>query len=271
VYAPATRYDRKDDVRARPGPLRTATTLAVLAALALVALAGLRRSRRAPPEPGAKSADVALAAVIALVLCGALALVAASTPAPRLLSATLGYTLWWGSQAGMWAWLTLAWAACLALAPAARRLRVPRAAPFAAAALGLGATAAVATASAHTAQPDEHVALYRPIASLAGSLERRVPPRRTVLLEGGLDVSAMPAKPALRYFLVRHGDRVLGPGSYRRLGWWYELERRPYDESVDVSDQAERPARRFSLVAEARYRDGWGAHVLTVWLGPGRQ
>jgi hypothetical protein len=194
------------------------------------------------------------------------------------MSATLGYTMWWGSQVGMWAWLTLAWSAWLAVAWAARKLPAPRAprtaaavASVAASLLGVGTTAIVASASAATESSDEHVALYRPIAALVASLDRRIPPGRTVLLEGRLDVSAMPLKPALRYFLVRHGVRVLGPDSYQRLGWWYELEHRPYDADVHVSDQARSPGRRFALVGEATYADGWGAHVLSVWIGPGRR
>jgi hypothetical protein len=33
-----------------------------------------------------------------LVLCAALAIVAASTPTPRVMSATLGYTMWWAHR-----------------------------------------------------------------------------------------------------------------------------------------------------------------------------
>lgn len=270
TYVPRSRYDRKYDVRATPSSLRTVTAIAVLAALGLVALAGLVCRR----------AEVAIAAVIGLVLCAALAVVAASTPTPRVMSATLGYTMWWGSQVGMWTWLTLAWSAWLALMWAARKLprgalRVPRAATaaasVAAALLGVGATAIVARASAATESPDEHVALYRPIASLVARLDRRIPPGRTVLLEGRLDVSPMPVKPALRYFLVRHGDRVLGPDSYLRLGWWYELDHRPYDASVYVADRTKRPASHLRLVGKAAYTDGWGPHVVTVWIGPARR
>jgi hypothetical protein len=269
TYVPRSRYERKFDVRATPSSLRRNTAIAVLAALALVAAAGLVRGR----------ADLTVAAVIALALCAALAFDAASTPTPRVMAATLGYTMWWGSQVGMWAWLTLAWAAWLATVWAARRLpvgapRVPRAAtaaaPIAAALLGLGATAVVARASAATESPDEHVALYRPIASLAARLDRRIAPGRTVFLQGSLDVSPMPVRAALRYFLTRHGDRVLGRGATVRLGSWYELDHRHYDASLHVADVRRPPAKHLRLAAEATYRDGWGPHVVTVWLGPGR-
>src|SRR5204862_8179927 len=115
---------------------------------------------------------------------------------------------------GMWAWLRLVWSGWLALAWAAEkvpagRLRVPRAAAVgatvAAALIGVTTTLLVARASAATESPDEHVALYRPIAALIARLDRRIPPRENVLLDGRLDVSPMPVKAALRYFLVRHG------------------------------------------------------------------
>jgi hypothetical protein len=69
---------------------------------------------------------------------------------------------------------------------------------------------------------------------------------------------------------VRHGDRVLGPDSYLRLGSWYELDHRPYDAFVRISDQARRPVKHVELVGEAAYTDGWGPHILTVWIGPGK-
>ncbi len=96
TYVPRSRYERKYDLRVKPSSLRTAAAIDVLAALALVTVSGLVRGR----------ADLAVAAVIALALCAALAFDAASTPTPRVMAATLGYTMWWGSQVGLWAWLT---------------------------------------------------------------------------------------------------------------------------------------------------------------------
>ena len=49
--------------------------------------------------------DLAAAALIGLGLCLALGLEAASNPAARLLEETLGYTMWWGSEVGLWVWL----------------------------------------------------------------------------------------------------------------------------------------------------------------------
>jgi hypothetical protein len=110
LQTPKSRWQRKYEVRSTPTALARRSTIAALAALVVVALVGALRRRR----------DVATLALTALVLCPALAAVAASTPTPPLLSATLGYTMWWGSQVGMVVWLTLAWAAWLVLAWSAR-------------------------------------------------------------------------------------------------------------------------------------------------------
>ena len=111
LQTPKSRWQRKYEVRSTPSALARNSTIAMLAALVLVALMALVRRRR----------DVATLALTALVLCPALGAVAASTPTPRRLSATLGYTMWWGSQAGMVVWLALAWVLLLVLAWAVRK------------------------------------------------------------------------------------------------------------------------------------------------------
>ena len=95
-------------------------------------------------------------------------------------------------------------------------------------------------------------------------------PGQTVALNGGLDVSPMPIKPALRYLLVRHGVRVLGRRAYERLGYYYETDHRPYVAALYVSDRLGPPAAHTGLVARARYVDGWGRWTVSVWVGPGR-
>jgi hypothetical protein len=300
LHVPHDRWERKYDVRSQPGGRATTTCLFLLGALLAALIVALARRRR----------DVAAAALIGFVLCAALAAEAAATPVPRILSATLGYTMWWGTQVGMWVWLILAWSAWLGLAWLAERARLPawlarlggrarlpagrmrlagrtrlagRARPRLrlqgrpAASLGVGlacligvaGTAAVGAAVAATEKPDEHLAIYRPLAELGRSLERAIPAGRTIQLEGRLDISALPIKPGLRYLMVRHGVRVLGRGSYLRLGGWYELYDRPYDDDVYVYDGVKPPAPRARLVDRVRYRDGWGAHVVSVWMTPG--
>jgi hypothetical protein len=264
LHVPADRWSRKYDVRRPPGSVRTATAVAMLAALALAAALGLLRRR----------ADVTAAAAIGVVLCAALAAEAAHTPVPRVLSATLGYTMWWGSQVGMWVWLVVVWSAWLALIAGARALarRRPsfdrvRFAVAVASALALGAMAVAAAVVSSTEKPDEHVAVYRPIATLGAQLTRRFAAGQTVMLDGRLDVSPMPIKPALRYLLVRHGVRVVSRGADQRLGSYYELDHHPYDATVYVRDRLGRPAPHTRLVARARYVDGWGPWTVSVWVG----
>ncbi len=289
LHTPASRWQRKYEVRSTPSALATRSTLAMLAALALVAAVGLLRRRR----------DVAALALIALVLCPALGAVAASTPTPRLLSATLGYTMWWGSQVGMVVWLSLAWALWLALAwgargvaPTARRHRAQTAsrrarthAPAAARAqsslptahsaalgsviltlLGIAAVAAVGDAVARQGTPDEHAVTYRPIKAIDARLARLIPRGGSVLLEGALDGATMPVKPAVRYFLVARGIRVLAPGSFLRLGAWYELYHRPYREAIYLSDVPRPPVPRVPLAFQVSFREGSTVNTVYVWL-----
>ena len=259
LHLPADRWSRKYDVRRPPGSVRTATAAAMLASLGLGAVLGLLRRRR----------DVSAAAAIGLVLCAALAAEAAHTPVPRVLSATLGYTMWWGSQVGMWVWLVVAWSAWLVLSPRARTLapRLPLVlAPAVVSLVAVGGTAAAGAAVSRTEKPDEHVAVYRPIAALGTPLTRMFASGQTVRLVGRLDVSPMPIKPALRYLLVRHGVRVVSPGASVRLGSYYEVDHRSYDATVYVGDRLGPPAAHARLVARAHYVDGWGPWTVSVWV-----
>jgi hypothetical protein len=272
LLTPKSRWQRKYEVRSRPSALATNSCIAMLAALVLVcAVASLRRRR----EPAAL-------ALVALVLCPALGSVAASTPTPRLLSATLGYTMWWGSQVGMLVWLALAWALWLALARAARavgataqgsRRRVARLATLASTALSLlalGATGAIAGTVAAQGQPDEHAAAYRAIRSIDARLAKLIPRGGSVLLEGSLDGATMPIKPAVRYFLVTRDTRVLAPGSSLRLGTWYELYDRPYREAIYLSDVARAPVRGVPLAFDVSFREG-GSQLNTVYVWHSRR
>jgi hypothetical protein len=300
LRTPKSRWQRKYEVRSEPSVLATNSTIAMLAALVLVTAVALMRRHRA----------VATLALTALVLCPALGAVAASTPTPRRLSATLGYTMWWGSQAGMVVWLALAWVLLLVLAWAVRKLvravrrrrastapehegspsgspslpdrpahsdlpAPPRpASPSRRAALGatlltlagIGAAAAVGNAVAAKATPDEHTTLYRPIKAIDARLARLVPRGGSVVLEGTLDGATEPIKPSLRYFLVARGTRVLAPGSYLRLGTWYELYRRPYREAIYLSDVPRPPVRHVPLAFDVGFREGRTVNTVYVWI-----
>ncbi len=271
LQTPKSRWQRKHEVRSTPSALATNSTIAMLAALVLVALVALLRRRR----------DVATLALTALVLCPALASVAASTPTPRRLSATLGYTMWWGSQAGMMVWLALAWVLALVLAWAVRKAarRVPHPAGRVVALssvlltlAGIGGAAAVGNAVAAQATPDEHATLYRPIKALDTRLARLVPRGGSVVLEGILDGATEPIKPSLRYFLVARGTRVLAPGSDLRLGTWYELYERPYREAIYLSDVPRSPVKHAPLAFDVSFREGSTVNTVYVWIShrPGR-
>jgi hypothetical protein len=363
LQTPKSRWQRKYEVREQPSETSTRSAIALLAALVVVLLGGLLLRRRA----------VAAMAACALVLCPALAAVAAATPTPRLLSATLGYTMWWGSQVGMMVWLALAWAAWLCVAwavgrvgPALQRIAAsysrahthagtngtpnttssslptgtttPSPAPTgtpttttpsplptadprptraragtngtpktttlsprptnadpplptnanthsphptavepprtrARATLQLLSTvlavivvAAIGKAVAAQGQPDEHAVTYAPIRELDARLGPLVPRGGSVLLEGTLDGATMPVKPAVRYFLVARGTRVLAPGSDMRLGAWYELYRRPYREAIYLSDVPRPPVRRVPLAFAVSFREGRTRNTVYVWI-----
>jgi hypothetical protein len=265
LQTPGSRWQRKYEVRSPPSTLATNSTIAMLAALVLAALIALVRRRR----------DVATLALTALVLCPALGSVAASTPTPQRLWATLGYTMWWGSQAGMAVWLTLAWVLALVLAWAVRKAirRIPRPAGRLAALgsvlltlVGIGTAAAVGNAVAAQATPDEHAALYKPIKAIDARLARLVPRGGSVVLEGLLDGATEPIKPSLRYFLVTRGTRVLAPGSYLRLGTWYELYKRPYREAIYLSDVARAPVKHVQLAFDVSFREGAQVNTVYVWI-----
>ncbi len=276
LHTPASRWQRKYEVRSTPTTLATDSTVAMLAALTLLLLLALLRHRR----------DLAALALIALVLCPALGTVAAATPTPRLLSATLGYTMWWGSQVGLVVWLTLAWALWLALAWSARRAAgamrrrhagtPPSNRTSALAALlsvtltllGIGTVAAVGEAVAGAGKPDEHAILYRPVKAIDARLAELIPRGGSVLLEGNLDGATMPVKPAVRYYLVTRGTRVLAPGSSLRLGTWYELYNRPYREALYLSDVPQPPTKHLELVFHTGFREGSTPNTVYVWRSP---
>jgi hypothetical protein len=279
LYVPNTRWDRYQDVIAKPDTSRTASTIVALALLLLVAVVAALRRR----------GDVLAAALIGLALCLAVGVVAAKTPAtPRNLASTVGYTLWWASHVGMWVYLVIAWATWLAvaamlprlLAQVARRagetwrarsawLVRPRwraAVGGALSVLGIAAVATAGGAVAATAKRDQHFELYAPIARIDAALERTIPSFMTVRYVGGLDPATLPIKPAIRYALALRDIRVLATGSFQRLGYWYELFRRPYDMTLYVANGPRRPAKDASLVTHAGFNDPAGRHDVYVWL-----
>jgi hypothetical protein len=255
---PASPWNRKFEVRAASSTLATVSSVLILVALLAVAAIGILRRR----------AELWTGALIALALCAGLMAVASATPTKRVLAETLGYTLWWGSPAGMFVWVLLGWSVVALLAPLRlASLRLPRlGTPVLASATGLAAVAAVAIAVALAARPDYHRPEYRPIAQIYAGLKRAVPPHRTVKLVGQLGNTTFRFKMATRFALLKRGIRPLAPGTDVRLGSWYQLDHRAFDCAVYVKDGSSRPAPKSTAVARFRFEDGTGSYPVTVWV-----
>jgi hypothetical protein len=250
---PASPWNRKFEVREATSALATVSTVVLLAALLAVAVIGVMRRR----------SELWAGALIALMLCAGLYAVAAATPTKRVLAETLGYTMWWGSPAGMFVWVVLAWSAVMMIAELALpRRRIPIFASAAAAAVLAG----TATAVTLNERSDYHLPEYGPLAKIYASLDRSIPPRRTVELLGYLGSRTFRFKMAARYAMVRRGIRPLSPGIDVRLGSWYDLDHRRYDCAVYVKDGTSSPAHLASEVARFSFEDGTGSYPVTVWI-----
>jgi hypothetical protein len=256
---PRSPWERKVDVRSGSGTLASVSCLLMLCALLAITALGLLRRR----------AELWAGALAALVLCAALAVVAATTPSERLLSATLGYTMWWGSPAGMFVWLIIGFSIATLVserltARGPSRLR----APALASAVGIGAAALAAGAVAATQGADYHLSEYQPLNAMYAGLDRDIPARRTVRLMTALGPATFRFKMAARFAMVRRGIRPLVPGRDVRLGAWYELDHHRYDCAVHVNDGSARPSPGAALVAQVTYREGPASYPVTIWVSP---
>jgi hypothetical protein len=247
---------RLRDLSTAPSVASRLTCVLLLLALAAVGALGWRHGRL----------DLAAAAAIGLVLCGALAAMVAATPTKA--TNTLGYMLWWGSVAGMWVWLTLVWSAVVLLERARAPAQLTGARVRArAAAAGAVVVAVVGAGVAAAARADTHEPYYRATRALASSLDRWVPSGESVRLtqRGGVMVAI---EPTIRYTLRRHGVRALGHYANRRPGAWYELDGRPFEQIVSVNGDAPAPFSPATVVARVTLTDHRGAHRLTATLSP---
>jgi hypothetical protein len=170
-----------------------------------------------------------------LGLCAAAAAVAAATPTRHILSQSLGYTLWWASPAGMFAWLVLGWSVAT-LAPRPRRIEAGRAAPWALGA-GLAAALAAGTAAAAAQARDQDEVEYGPIHTVIARVEAELPPTaKSVRIAGSSSFTAFDFKGALIYALRRDGRQPLILRGTRRLGTSYEARGRSAGATVSVWD-----------------------------------
>ena len=86
-------------------------------------------------------------------------------------------------------------------------------------------------------------------------------------------MSTLPLEPGVRFGLVRHGDHVLSQGAHQRLGFYYELEDKPYSWYVFIAD-GKRARRHLLRGVTVRFHDFWGSHTFSAWIarvGPGRR
>ena len=125
---------------------------------------------------------------------------------------------------------------------------------------------------ADTQGPDSHVSQYRPIAEIAARLDQIVPANRTVeALARTKRPLDQPIEPAIRYYLVRHGDLVLANGSHQRLGYHYELGHKPYGWLVVIANGSAHRKHMLRVIT-VHFTDGWGNHAFSAWVarvGPG--
>ena len=83
---------------------------------------------------------------------------------------------------------------------------------------------------------------------------------------GQLDLATQPIEPAIRFWLVKHGDRPLADGSLPRLGPYYQLYHRRYSWIVYLGNGSARHP-HLRLVARVHFTDQWGPETLSAWIG----
>lgn len=274
LQSPSNPFGRAGDVRAPVSTLATISCVAFLCGLLLVGAVGLRRRRR----------DVPAAALIGLVLCLSLAAVTSSNPTRPSLIPSLGYTLWFGSAAGMWVWLTLGWSIATIYRARLRRPAQERSAqdgsvregalrartiglrtPSVGIALGLFATLAVGAAVALGQGPDQDSDEYKPAKTVIAAVNRALTPSdHRVLVLGAHDFTAFDFRAAVVYDLRRRGVRVFDPAASVRLGSWYEPAGHKVDATVYVYDE-KRPPKHGRVIAKVSY-GAHPRHTITVMV-----
>ena len=194
-----------EDLQTDPALLSTIAAVAVLALLAVIGVVALRRRAR----------DVAAAAGIALVLPLTLGMVAASTPTEDGLFISIGYTLRWGSLAGMFAWLVCLWGGVSLLRPAWRRRDLHGRGPLLA---GAAAVAVVAVVVSAATRADVFEPRYDPANALVDAIEGQNEGRPATVRS---PLRHFDLQAAAAYALRREGE-VRVPPFDRQLGRRYK-------------------------------------------------
>jgi hypothetical protein len=246
--------------------------------------------------------DVATGAAAALAASLAIGAVASATPTGRILGGTLAYTLWSASIIGMFAWLMAAYSAVVlggealrsrawsrrrkaqdapaaapdgaappdgdapaTSPPATRRHRVVAAVALAA---GIAGVAAASVYGSSEEQPDEHLNQFPAIKALDRGVQK-IRPGSVVYLTARLDDVTTPIRPHLTFSLRRHGVRALGTGAYIRLGRWYELEGRRYDNQLILFHEHPPKGVAGTVLATGRLRFNGRMHTVGLLLAAG--
>ena len=250
---PSGPFDRLAAVRSAPAIASAVACALILCALLVVTVLGLRRRLR----------DVAGGGLIALLLCAGVATVASSTPTRPILVQSLGYTLWWGSPAGMFVWLVLGFSLVRLLSGRLRPFRLPAIAPVGAACAALAVAAAVAAAE----RSDQDRAEYQPIRTVVSRVSAAVPSgTRVVRVAGSPSFTAFDFKGAIVYALRREGRRPVVLHGTLRLGRRYEARGRAAGGTVYVWDGPPKP-RHGWLVARVGLATAID-HEITVTFAP---
>jgi len=243
LRGPRTPFERVADVNFSPPAATTVGALFVLLALAVLTALALARQRR----------DLAAAGGLALAMMPALAVVTASTPTTGILFGSVGYSLWWASPAGMFAWLALGWLAARLLLPLRSPAWARSPGPVAA---GVVAVTAVALSVAAGAGPDRLEGAWKPADRLLAALRHEAPPG-TLRVTGPKTTLGFELQGGAVLTLRQRGPRPLS--SLPGVGTPYDPRRHPHDGVVRVGDR--RPAGR--VIARATLS---GRRVLTATL-----
>jgi hypothetical protein len=251
---------RIEEVGEPLGGARQLSAVLILAALVALGVAARRRGRR----------DVAIGAALALVFVVAVGAVTSATPTTGILALSIGYSIWWASVAGMFAWVVLAWGALTLVRPAP----LPRRALAGIAVAG--AIAGAVTLMRAGRGEDATRAVYAPVSTIGDRLERAVPRERTLLVERGPSPTGFDlifdVHMGVAYQLRRQrkGVAVRDP---RTLGKSYALRPdRQIDGVVWIGFSGESPPRPGQLVARVQLaqRPGEPASSAVAWLLPPR-
>jgi hypothetical protein len=255
-------FGRLAEVKAAPGSFAQISCMALLLALVGVAMLGAWRRR----------GDLAWAATIGLGLCASLTATTGSTPSRPSLESSLGYMLWIGSPIGMFAWLTLVWAAATLAGPSLLA-RSRRAAPWLAgrerrvrtmlALAGLACAFAAGAAVAAGQGPDQDRPEYGPVKRVQAAVRRAIAGRvvagrapddrgRVVLVTGSHRFTSFDFRAAVIYDLRRRGWRVYAPAAAERLGAYYEPTAGRLYLTVWIFDEP-RPPRGGRVIARLVY------------------